>query len=68
MAALGRLIGVDRATIQRWEKGSRRIDPARLGRVVKLTSIPAYVLRPDLGFIMRTTPSHTPLPADEDDG
>lgn len=48
MADLGRLLNVNRATIQRWETGKRLPGPSKLARLSKLTGIPLTRLRPDL--------------------
>ena len=43
---LAALIGVDRTTVWRWEKG--RVPVERLGDVWKATGIPRQDLRPDI--------------------
>lgn len=45
--ALAQKIGVDRVTVARWEAG-RKPDRELLGKIVKITGIPASELRPDL--------------------
>lgn len=54
---LAKLLGVTRPTVNRWEAGRRKIDDDKLPEVVKLTGIPAYILRPDLARLM-ASPHH----------
>lgn len=50
---LAKAIGVERMTVYRWEKGTRRIDDDVLPKVVEVTGIPAAELRPDLALLMK---------------
>ena len=50
-AALSRLVGVTKTTVDRWESGVRKIDTDILPRVVEVTGIPARELRPDLAAL-----------------
>ena len=45
---IGKFLGVGRATIYRWEKGTYRIPTKYLGKVEKITGISRQELRPDL--------------------
>lgn len=47
-AELGRMVGVTRATVLRWEDGTRRIGVTLLPRVAQVTGIPREKLRPDI--------------------
>jgi transcriptional regulator with XRE-family HTH domain len=47
-AALADKLGVQRATVHRWEKGDRKIDAELVPTISEITGIPARVLRPDL--------------------
>lgn len=49
--ACAKQLGVKRTTVARWETGARKIDQARLPRIVKKTGIPARQLRPDLAKV-----------------
>lgn len=46
--ALGKLLGFDRATINRWETGKRLPEPEVLPVICERTGISARELRPDL--------------------
>lgn len=48
LAGFGKLIGVDRATVFRWETGTRKPDEKNLPKIMEVTGLPAHVLRPDL--------------------
>lgn len=48
LAELGRLVGVSRGTVFRWEDGSRSVSIKRLGKVAEVTGIPREKLRPDI--------------------
>lgn len=48
---LAQKLGVDRATVNRWENGTRKIEAERLPAICKLTGIPARQLRPDLALL-----------------
>lgn len=50
-AALSRLVGVTKTTVDRWENGVRKIDTDILPRVVEVTGIAARELRPDLAAL-----------------
>lgn len=47
-AGLARKLGVSKTTINRWEKGIRKIEPELLPSIAVETGIPAKDLRPDL--------------------
>jgi DNA-binding XRE family transcriptional regulator len=47
-AALGKMIGVTRATVLRWEDGTRRIGVTLIPKVAQVTGIPREKLRPDI--------------------
>lgn len=46
LEAVGRLLGVNRSTVLRWERG--RIPAERVLDVERVTGIPRHELRPDL--------------------
>jgi transcriptional regulator with XRE-family HTH domain len=48
---LAEMFGVDRATISRWEGGTKRISVLLLPLVAEKTGIPAAKLRPDLAAL-----------------
>lgn len=48
LAELGRLVGVSRGTVFRWEDGSRKIGIKLLNKVSEVTAIPRERLRPDI--------------------
>lgn len=50
-AKFGAQVGVDRATVFRWETGQRRIDKDKVPKVSEVTGLPREVLRPDLAAI-----------------
>jgi DNA-binding transcriptional regulator YiaG len=50
-ADFGVLVGADRATVFRWETGTRKVDSAFLLKVSEVTGIPARDLRPDLAAL-----------------
>lgn len=47
-AALAKMLGVSKATMTKWESGTRSINVKRLPSIVAKTGIPAVDLRPDL--------------------
>ena len=47
-ADLGARVGVDRATVHRWETGERKPDEKILPKLSEVTGIPVRELRPDL--------------------
>ena len=47
--------GVSRETLARWEIDARKIDPARLPQISRVTGIPAAKLRPDLAKFIGAT-------------
>lgn len=49
---LAALIGVDRATVFRWETGQRKPGVEKLSKITEVTGIPAKELRPDLAAAM----------------
>jgi transcriptional regulator with XRE-family HTH domain len=51
-ADLGRLLGVTRVTVHRWESGARKIDPELVASISQKTGIPGRLLRPDLASMM----------------
>lgn len=48
----GRRVGVTRYTVNRWERGERRIDLDLVTRVSEVTGIPKAQLRPDLAELV----------------
>lgn len=50
---LAALLGVSRATVNRWENGIRKIDEEKLPEVAEKTGIAPALLRPDLAKLMR---------------
>lgn len=46
--------GVERMTVWRWEADVRKIEDAKLPKVVEFTGIPASTLRPDLARLLAT--------------
>lgn len=51
-ADLGRLLGVTRVAVHRWESGDRKIDPELVPSISEKTGIPRCALRPDLAGFM----------------
>lgn len=47
-AEFGKMVGVTRVTVFRWEDGTRKIGVAVLPKVAKVTGIPIKRLRPDI--------------------
>lgn len=45
---LARLLGVTKATVCRWETGTRKPEPDHLVQIADVTGIPGGLLRPDL--------------------
>lgn len=50
---LATALGVDRATVCRWESGERKPDHALVPKISEKTGIPAADLRPDLADLMK---------------
>lgn len=57
---LATLLGVQRATVWRWEAGARKIEDDKLTMVSEKTGIPPGELRPDLAELMNPSPSTAP--------
>jgi transcriptional regulator with XRE-family HTH domain len=49
---LAELLGVRKATVSRWETGTRKLDQSKLSDVAEKTGIPARELRPDLAELL----------------
>ncbi len=47
-ADFGKLVGVTRVTVFRWEDGTRRIDLSLVPKITQITGIPRERLRPDV--------------------
>jgi DNA-binding transcriptional regulator YdaS (Cro superfamily) len=45
---LGEALGVDKATVWRWETGEQRVAPRRVHEVERITGVSRHDLRPDL--------------------
>lgn len=63
-AALAELLGVERATISRWESGERQPGPEVWALIEEKTGIPRSELRPDLfaGYVLAEAPDPHPPP------
>lgn len=48
---LGKLLRVNRATVFRWEDGTRRPSQTQVLKLMKITGLPARDLRPDLAAV-----------------
>lgn len=48
---LGKLLSVNRATVFRWEDGTRRPNRTQVLKLMKVTGLPARDLRPDLAAV-----------------
>lgn len=53
---LADLLGVSRATVNRWETGARKIDDEQLPAIAEKTGIAPAELRPDLAALLRPDP------------
>ena len=47
-ADFGKMVGVTRVTVFRWEDGTRRIDLSLVPKIAQITGIPREKLRPDV--------------------
>jgi transcriptional regulator with XRE-family HTH domain len=50
---LADLLGVTRTTVARWETGTRKVDPDKLGEIADKTGVAPADLRPDLVELLR---------------
>lgn len=57
---LADLLGVSRATVNRWETGARKIDDVKLPVITEKTGIAAADLRPDLAALLHPAESAQP--------
>ena len=48
LVAAGRLLGISKVELWRWEVGKRRIPPEKVPMVEAITGIPRELLRPDV--------------------
>lgn len=48
LVAAGRLLGVSKVEMWRWETGHRRIPPEKVPAVEAITGVPRELLRPDV--------------------
>lgn len=62
LEALGALIGVDKATVSRWERFEVKIPAERLRGLCRVTGLSLAALRPDL-FGAEIANSEPPAPA-----
>lgn len=46
--AAGRLLGISKVELWRWETGKRRIPPEKVPAIEAITGIPRELLRPDV--------------------
>lgn len=52
---LARLLGVTKATVCRWETGTRKPELDQLLKIADMTGIPGGLLRPDLAPLLPTS-------------
>lgn len=57
---LADLLGVKKATVSRWETGSRRLDETKLTAVAEKTGIAPEDLRPDLAELFKQPETAAP--------
>lgn len=48
LVAAGRLLGISKVEMWRWETGKRRIPPEKVPAVEAITGVPRELLRPDV--------------------